>query len=387
VGLSLAVALGVGACGDGGDGGGGLTVVREDRPDLPLAGLTAAERGRFDVGDALFDREFRPSQGLGPVYIRAACSRCHVDDGRGPGAVERAIRVSGDGFTPLDDQGPFRAGPVLRPQFVAPATRGVTAPWSVPAEGVLRSARIGPAVFGRGWFEAVPDAVIEAGARAQAEGGVLRGRVNRDATGRVGRFGLKARVATLEDFAADAFRNDMGLTSRWQPTEVPNEDGLDDDARPGLDLDDDTVRETAFYVSALAIPRRAGLSAEGAMRFAEAGCAGCHTPTLATGPAAPFAGMANTVAPLYSDLLVHDMGVGLADGTREGLAGPRDWRTAPLMGLRFFRTFLHDGRARSVEEAIVMHRQEGSEANASVAAFEALSAEARAQLLGFVSRL
>lgn len=379
------LALAAPGCGDTADG---LTVRGEDPTNLPLAGLTDDEQARFDRGDVLFEQEFRPVQGLGPVYIRAACVRCHVDDARGPGAVERVVFVEADGFTPRADQSGFPFGPALRPQFVAPATQGVVSMLGPETPGVLRSVRVGPAVFGRGWMEAITDAAIEAGAAAQAQaGGVVRGRVARTSDGRIGRFGLKARVATLEDFSADAFRNDMGLTSPTQPTEPANPDGLTDDARPGLDLPQSAVDDVAFYVAALAIPRRTALSPTTAALFARVGCADCHTPALATGPRTRFAQMAATTAPVYSDMLLHDMGTALADGVPEGNAGPRDWRTAPLMGLRHFRSYLHDGRARTLDDAVTMHRGEGSEANPSVDAYLRLSATARAALLEFLGRL
>ena len=361
-------------------------VVREDPTDVPMRGLSPEEQSGFDRGDVLFARQYLPSQGLGPLFVRSSCESCHASDSRGPGFVERAIAVTNDGYTPATDQSLMPFGPVLRPYFVAPATRGLDAP-PQGTPGLLRSLRLGPAVFGRGWIEAVDDAELLRVADEQQRAGRVHGRVPRLADGRIGRFGLKSRVATLEEFAADAYRGDMGLTSPLQPTEAPNADGLTDDQLPGVDLDITAVRDVGAYLRALAMPRREGLDARGRALFERARCSDCHAPSLRTRADARPSPLASADAALYSDLLLHDMGASLADGSVEGAAGPRDWRTAPLMGLRFFRSFLHDGRARTLEEAIRMHRGDGSDANGSIDAFDALPASERAALLDHVGRL
>ncbi|MEZ4392740.1 MAG: di-heme oxidoredictase family protein [Polyangiales bacterium] len=372
-------------CGGEGAEGPALTIRGDDPSNLPLASLTEDERARFDRGDPVFARVFRESQGLGPLYIRASCASCHASDGRGPGAVERVIAVEADGFTPRDDQSAMPWGPVLRPFYVSPATRGVEAPEAL--EGALRSRRVGPAVFGRGWMEAVDPAELTRLAFEQARGGELRGRVPWLADGSLGRFGLKSRVATLEGFAADALRGDMGITSPALPDEVPNPDGLRDDARPGVDVGAELVRDLGGYLQGLAIPARRALNPLGRSVFERIGCAGCHAPSLATRADAPVRAMRGARAEVYSDLLLHDMGAALADGAVEGAAGPRDWRTAPLIGLRFFRAYLHDGRARTLDDATRMHRGEGSEANASVDRYAALTAPEREALVEFLRAL
>ncbi len=380
-----ALAFGLAGCSDG-DSSPTYVLRGDDRPGDPVAALTAAQREQFARGDALFEQVFREPQGLGPVYVRAACALCHEGDARGPGAVRRMAVVEADGVTPARDQSALRFGSVVREQFVAPATQGVT-----PPEGladVRVSQRTGPAVFGRGWIDAVDAREVERLAAEQASaGGPVRGVVPRLADGRLGRFGLKATVATLEDFAANAFQGDMGLTSPSRPDEVPNPDGLGDDARPGVDLTRAEVDDAAFYVRALALPPRTGLTARGAELFARVGCAVCHAPSLATRADFPLRAMAGARAEVFTDMLLHDMGDGLADGVAEGAAGPRHWRTAPLMGVRFLRAYLHDGRARTVEGAIRLHRGAGSEATPSVDAFEALSAADQTTLVDYVRRL
>jgi CxxC motif-containing protein (DUF1111 family) len=207
----------------------------------------------------------------------------------------------------------------------------------------------------------------------------------------IGRFGLKARVPTLDDFAADAFQGDMGITSPLRPTEFPNPDGLTDDEKPGIDVTYESVNSRAMYVRLLEIPRRVE-TAPGAALFEQVLCSACHVPSLHTSKTYPVPALADIDAKLYTDFLLHDMGDSLADGlpaspSVDGEASSRDWRTTPLIGLRFNRTLLHDGRAKTVEQAILGHRGEGSEANDSVDQYQALSAEDRSTLIDFVKAL
>ncbi|HEU4536681.1 MAG TPA: di-heme oxidoredictase family protein, partial [Polyangiaceae bacterium] len=204
----------------------------------------------------------------------------------------------------------------------------------------------------------------------------------------IGRFGLKARLGTLDDFSADAAQGDMGLTSPLRPVELSNPSGASD-RKPGADLSLETINKMANYIRMLGIPRRGPLPPRGAQLFAQVGCAGCHTPSLKTRADYPVAPIAGIDAPVYTDLLLHDMGDALADGLGpgEGDAGPREWRTTPLIGLRFDRTLMHDGRAATVEEAVIAHEGPGSQANVSVARWRALPAADRAVLLAFVEAL
>lgn len=381
----------------------GLTVVGDDPSDAPLAGLDAAWATRFDEGDAAFDEPFRESQGLGPLYIRHACSSCHQADSRGPGVVRRMALVDAAG-APLEDQSALAFGPVVRPQLAAGATTAILPPEDRP---VWVASRLPPAVFGRGYLEAIDAAEIERVAADQAatDDGV-RGRIHRVAwqseaiddaggfhdfgpgsAGLIGRFGLKARIATLDEFAADAYQGDMGITSPLRPAELPNPDGMTDDAAPGVDVDVATVRLAADYVRLLAIPARAAPPAGAPELFAAIGCATCHVPSMRTRADYPIPQLAGVDAPVYTDLLLHDMGPDLADATGDLDASPREWRTAPLIGLRHQPAFLHDGRALTVEDAIVMHGGDGSEAQGSVDAFQALSGDARRRLLDFVNGL
>ena len=375
-----------------------------DRTGAPLAGLPARLRAQFDRGDGLFERTQRDADGLGPLYVRAACADCHRDDARGPGLVEKISITEPDGVTAAPDQSELAFGHSVRPYVTAGASTPVLAP---PGDArVKTSRRLGPPVIGRGYMEAVLDSEIERQEREQAtrtDG--IHGRVHRvtytsvenpgsspmfakgDA-GLIGRFGLKARVATLDDFTADAFQGDMGITSPMRPVELPNPDGLTDDDKPGVDTTLDDVNDIAGYMRLLAIPRRpVPADPLGATAFAVAKCAVCHAPSLRTRGDYPIAELADRDAPVFTDFLLHDLGSALADGLDEGEASSREWRTAPLVGLRFNRVLLHDGRARTLSEAILAHDGEGSEARASIALFRGLSAAEQAALLAYVGAL
>ena len=325
-------------------------LIADDPSDAPLAELDAEQTRRFALGDAAFELVFREAQGLGPRFIRRSCTGCHAEDARGPGMVHR-----------LAD------GTLLRPR----STEGV--PDLIPHD---TQRRFGPPVFGRGYVEAVSDSELERVAEIQAPHPHVSGRVPRLDDGSVGRFGLKARLATLEQFVADAYLNDMGITSPHRP----HEEG--EDAKPGVDLDDDVVEQVADYVRMLAIPRREDV--EGAELFERAGCATCHVPTLKTRRDYPVRQLAGIDAPIYSDLLLHDMGAELADGIAEGAATGTEWRTAPLIGLRHMSAYLHDGRAETVRDAIRLH---GGEAEFVHERLRELGTASENQLIRFVESL
>jgi CxxC motif-containing protein (DUF1111 family) len=366
--------------------------------DVPIDGLSAADVASFQDGDALFDLPFRPIDGLGPLYVRTSCGACHDKGSRGPGLVQKMAVVADDGVTAAANQSELAFGHTIKEGLTAGATTPITA----PADPHIKlSVRLGPAVLGRGYLEAVADSELE---RVEAEQGArtdgIHGRIarvifvsqpNPDPTFEhyqmgdpvIGRFGVKARQPTLDDFTADALQGDMGLTTPMRPAEAPNPDGLTDDMHPGVDLPQDHIDRIAFYVRRTAIPRR-DLPDGGAELFAQTGCATCHAPTMHTRADYPIQQLADIDAPIYTDLLLHDMGPALADGMTDGNATSVEWRTAPLIGLRFARSYLHDGRAQSVEDAITAH---AGQATASAAAFAQLSPADHQLLLDFVNAL
>jgi CxxC motif-containing protein (DUF1111 family) len=375
--------------------------------DVPIDGLPHAEVVAFQDGDDLFGLPFRAVDGLGPLFIRTSCGACHEEGARGPGLVEKLALVEADGVTPLADQSALAYGHTVREGLAAGATTGIIAPPGAPPDApagamVKVTLRLGPAVLGRGYLEAVDDAEIlrvEAEQAARTDG--IHGVAARTTFASVpnpdtsfsayhegdpviGRFGLKARIATIDDFTADAYQGDMGMTTPMRPVELANPDGLLDDQRPGVDLDLAHVDRVAFYIRRIAIPRRVGLTAQGAALFEQTACAACHVPTLKTRASYPIAKLAGIDAPIYTDLLLHDMGAALADGMTDGGATSQQWRTAPLIGLRFARNYLHDGRAHSVAEAVAAH---DGEAHGAAVAFQALAPDDQHTLIQFIEAL
>jgi CxxC motif-containing protein (DUF1111 family) len=368
--------------------------------DVPINGTPGELVRTFDQGDTLFDLPFRAVDGLGPLYIRTSCGACHESGARGPGLVQKMSVVEADGVTASPDQSLLTFGHTVRRGLTA----GATTPLVPPDDASVKvSTRVGPPVFGRGYIEAVAPSEIErveAEQAARADG--IHGRINRvvyssqenpDTTfaayrpgdaDLIGRFGVKARIATVDDFVADAFQGDMGLTTPMRPSELPNPEGLLDDERTGVDLDVDHVNQIADYLRLIAIPPRVGMTKAGAKLFADSQCGVCHVPSMKTRDDYPLAVLAGIDANIYSDLLLHDMGDGLADGMVDGQAGSRDWRTPTLIGVRFDKTFLHDGRTTTVEDAILAHDGEGAPARE---AFSALSSSDRQSLLDFVEAL
>ena len=368
-----------------------------ERFDQPLVGLENGELGQFQRGQTQFRKSFTINEGLGPIFNNVSCASCHSGDGRGrPENI--LVRFSRGADIDLGE-----GGPQLQERAIPGAE-----PEQLPV-GVDVSHRMPPAVFGVGLIEAIPEAAILANEDpndANADG--ISGRANMvtppsfvpdteiggGASAHVGRFGRKAQVTSLLQQTVDAYHQDMGITSPYRSSE--NINPLASHVVPGLDgapdpeVGEGEVNDVMQYMRMLAppapgdpTPRRL----QGEALFATAKCSACHIPTLHTGPH-EIETLANRDVTLYSDLLLHDLGDGLADNRPDGNADGKEWRTAPLWGLRIAREFLngslfllHDGRARSVEEAIRLH---GGEAAAARDAFAAMTDDERAALLDFV---
>lgn len=364
--------------------------------DAPLAGLTREELASFARGDEEFGRRFSPSEGLGPIFNNAACISCHSGDGRGN--LDNALQRIG---SPADDFLSALGGPQIQDKAIAGAVAEL-----LPS-GHAVSTRLPPPVFGVGLIEAIADETLVALSDPDdADGDGISGRPNwvtpasfvpeNEFGGRprVGRFGRKAQVASLLQQTVEAYHQDMGLTSDFLPEENRNPRASPAAEAADLVADPELPRSTVVavtnYLRMLAPSRPGALTErreEGRVLFTTTRCSQCHVPVLRTGPSA-IAPLANRDVELFSDLLLHDMGPGLADDRPDGSASGREWRTTPLWGLRLMRTFLdgdafllHDGRARSIEEAILLH---GGEAQASRDAFATLSPAQRAALLDFV---
>jgi CxxC motif-containing protein (DUF1111 family) len=370
--------------------------------DGPLSGLTAAELAVFALGDAQFERRFSPAAGLGPLFNNVSCAGCHSGDGRGRAEPEFFNVVMRLNLAALPAGYEFDSPEIQRRAL--PGAEPEVAP-----VGALISRRLPPPVFGLGLIEAIPvDRILAHADSADADRDGISGRPHwvtpapwvpptEPGSGRlprVGRFTRTARVSTIFEQVTDAYHKDMGITSEFLAFESVNRMArtptLAFDRTPDPEVTAEQIQQVVFYVRTLAPPEPGEMTAqrrEGESLFGEIGCASCHVAELRTGPH-PISALADQPVRLYSDLLLHDMGDGLSDGVPEANAAAREWRTTPLWGLRVMREFLngdafllHDGRARTVEAAILLH---GGEAQRARDAFARLSPAARGALLDFV---
>ncbi len=398
----------------------------------PLPGLTKEERARFFVGNSYFNQNWigapgsvASRDGLGPLFNARSCSGCHFKDGRGrapePGEPMRSmlVRVSLPGQRPhpsYGDQlqndavdGAWPEAEVSVRYRELPGSFADGEPYSLRAPTITitqeaygplgpalqTSARVAPALIGLGLLEAVPEAQLRALADPDdRDHDGISGRPN-DEAGAMGRFGWKAEQPSVLAQTAGAFLGDMGLTSRLfraenqqpaQAIELPS--GGDPE------LSDAILDSVVLYARTLAVPRRRHPAAAEVQRgealFSEAGCAGCHVSTLTTDPmAVPGELAARTIHP-YSDLLLHDLGDGLSDERPVHQAEGREWRTPPLWGIGLVErvnghsTFLHDGRARNLSEAVLWH---GGEAAKASQAYQRMGRQDRLALLAFLESL
>ncbi len=360
-----------------------------DGVGLPLPLSNAQERRLFRQGQVMFQTVFTPATGLGPLFNQTSCAGCHEDPvvgGVGDELEVHATAYQGGVCNDLSTEG----GPVIQDSVTLAlhAALGIDrAP--MPPDTTATARRTTPAVFGLGLLDAVPDSAILALADPDDRNGDgISGRPNRSADGRLGRFGRKAFVPTLREFTALAFRNEMGVTNPAVPGEEtvggnPMPPGVDPTTDP--EITQHALDATEAFMRLLAPPRPQTLSlaqTRGRQIFSSIGCVACHVPALQTG-FNPVKALSNKLAPAYTDLLLHDMGSNLADICL-GLAEPSEFRTEPLMGMRFKSVYLHDGRAPTIEAAIELH---GGEATAARDRFVRLSLPQRAVLVRFLKGL
>jgi CxxC motif-containing protein (DUF1111 family) len=359
------------------------------QPGDPLPGLTKAQRALFDEGRQAFNREFEPATGLGPLFNAPSCGECHEDPvagGVGDEIERHATRLRPDGVC---DALADRGGPVIQ-AHVTPALRDALGidEEPVPPGATATGLRTTPPLFGLGLLDAVPDPEILAYADPDdRDGDGVSGRPNRFTDGRIGRFGRKAFVPTLREFNEGAFLFEQGITTPGAPQEetiagVPLPPGVDPVADP--EIDRHTLEAVDAFVRLLAPPapaRRSLTIRRGERAFRSIGCATCHVPTLRVVLSAGAPVRRHVEA--WTDLLLHDMGPDLADICL-GLATPSEFRTAPLMGLRLRTSFLHDGRAKTIEEAVRLHGGEGTGARSK---FDPLNAREKKAILQFLKSL
>jgi CxxC motif-containing protein (DUF1111 family) len=407
----------------------------------PLPGLTSAELEAFKVTRATFQEVENVADGLGPRFNLDSCSGCHAHPAVGGSSpsinpqIAVATKAGATNSVPffISANGPVRE---VRFKFKDDGTRdgGVhnlytiagrsDAPGCALAQPDFKREadrnniifRIPTPVFGAGLIEEIPDAAILANLQtavpSRAAMGV-GGKPNRQGPGRantsnndgsITRFGWKAQNKSLLIFAGEAYNVEQGVTNELFQTErdetrsclfngTPEDHTKFGASTPIHALSD--VTKFAIFMRFLAPPAPAPAtpsSVRGRNVFMEIGCALCHTPSMTTGRSS-IAALSEKPVGLYSDLLLHRMGPGLADEIIQGLAGPDEFRTTPLWGLGQRIFFLHDGRTTDLIEAIEAHASKGnkqyppSEANAVVARYRALESDKKQDLLNFLRSL
>ncbi len=415
---------------------------------LPAPQASVTNRRAFFVGNSLFTNSWVTApasatghDGLGPTFNAVSCASCHTKDGRGgvPGGENEAardllFRVSvrgvgahgeplpdpqyGDQIQPSailgvepeaqvfvkyrEEEGFYGDGEAYSLRYPIYEVRDLA--FGPLADGVMISPRLAPQLVGLGLLEAIEDkAILRYEDPDDVDGDGISGRANwvwsvRRGQVEMGRFGWKANQPDLEQQNAGAFLGDMGITSPLFPQEnCPKSQPACGAAATGDDvpqIDEKSLKFVTLYTRLLSVPARRGWdeqhTRQGQALFERAGCGGCHVANHQTGYFADLEELwGQTIWP-YTDLLLHDMGEHLADGRPDYLADGREWRTPPLWGLGLLEAvnghlfLMHDGRARSFEEAILWH---GGEGEAAKQAFVAMTAQERANLVTFLKSL
>ncbi|HEX6837619.1 MAG TPA: di-heme oxidoredictase family protein, partial [Polyangia bacterium] len=407
----------------------------------PARNLSQAHRGPFQLGDGIFNRNWAPApatpqgnDGLGPTFNALSCSGCHPNNGRGAPPVTSdepflalLLRLSVPGSDPHGGPNPDPAyGDQLETQAIlgvpAEGTPHVTyteqpgsygdgeayslrAPsYSVDglafgafAAGEMFSPRVAPELVGVGLLQAIPEDTVRQLA-AQSGGHVNEVWDTAAATTVLGRFGWKANQPTVEQQTYGAFRGDIGITSSLYPTKnCPPPQTACAAAPPSMSQPNlGTLEGQAMVVHgmALAVPAARDVTAPAFVRgealFTQAGCATCHVPKIVTGTLDGYPALSSQTIRPFTDLALHDMGPGLADGRPDYLATGSEWRTPPLWGLGLLpavndhQMLLHDGRARGFAEAILWH---GGQAEAAKEAFRTMAKADRDALVTFLQSL
>jgi CxxC motif-containing protein (DUF1111 family) len=409
---------------------GGDTTVFDDSKNAfgsPAKNASEEHRDRFVVGNSFFKQNWvtapastEARDGLGPLFNARSCSSCHLNDGRGRppepgedliGLLFRftnsptyggqlqpygVLDVPGEGVPQIAYEpvpGAYADGnfELLHPSY---GFEGLT--YGPLEAGTLISPRVAPQIIGLGLLEAVPEATLVALADPDdVDGDGISGRVSY-LDGAVGRFGWKANQPDVRQQTAGAFLGDMGITSSLHETNDCTAVELECAAAlngGAPEIEEPRLADVVLYTRILAVPARRDLDDAQVLRgedlFDSLGCASCHTKELKTA-ASDLPELANQTIRPFTDLLLHDMGPELADNRPDNDASGVEWRTPPLWGIGLIHTvnghtrFLHDGRARNVEEAVLFH---GGEANAAKEAFVAASASDREALLRFLGSL
>jgi CxxC motif-containing protein (DUF1111 family) len=362
--------------------------------DGPINGLNEGENRVFLRGDIAFNDEiFTPATGLGPIFVATSCGSCHPGDGKGHPftTLTRFGQVDGSGNQYLN-----RGGPQLQHRAIPGFT-----PEQIPA-GATFTKILPPANTGLGFLDFVNDAdIMERADPTDVDADGISGVPNwielkSYVTARpgsitnfgkyIGRFGKKASTYDLLQQTAQAYNEDIGITSTFES--IDTHTGTVHDP----EISNQTIHDVVVYLQTLKAPQPRDMEAvlDGKILFEDIGCEKCHRAEWQTGTT-PIAALSNKTFYPYTDLLLHDMGPGLDDGYTEGSAATSEWRTPALWGLGLSKNsqggqyfLLHDGRARSIEEAIQLH---GGEGQSSREAFQNLSDSDKRKLIQFLESL
>lgn len=384
----------------------------------PRDGLTQQQLQTFTQVQATFQEVDDVPGGLGPGYNSRSCAACHAAPGIGgssPAVNPQIEDATAGGALNLVPSFITINGPVREARFVknanGTADGGVHDLYSIAGRGDAGGCnlqqpafqqqldsgnvvfRIPTPTFGAGFLEEISDGNIAAQAVLTPAKKLLgvAGRTNNSGnTGNVTRFGWKGQNPSLAVFAGEAYNVEQGVTNDNFPEERnlgPTVTGCVNATPEDTDAD---VAQFATFMKMLKPPQPVALTdsaVRGQILFSAVGCATCHNPTLRTGAKSSTTGEVNAAFSPYSDLLIHHMGTGLADGVGQGSAGADEFRTAPLWGVGQRGFFLHDGRCRDLLCAIQQHASKGSEARVSEAIFENLSEQQKQHLVDFLRSL
>ena len=430
---------------------GGSTTVFQEGPNsfgMPLANISRINRRAHVVGNSFFNKNWviapastTARDGLGPLFNARSCSGCHVRDGRGA-PPEKGHVMTGLlfrlGIPGRDDHRGNLPDPTFGRQLAVRSIPGVepegdvliarktiqatmkdgskyelqnpfytlipNKAYGLPDPQLMMSPRIAPSMVGMGLLEAVSEEeILSRSDPDDLDKDGISGRPNRVwnpelKMRQIGRFGWKANQPDLRQQTAEAFHEDIGITSSIHSSESytkPEANLLAKIPNGGTpEIDEHILGRVVTYLQTLAPPAQRNYSkkkvAEGKILFHEIGCTSCHVPKMKTDEFAAIPELRNQVIHPYTDLLLHDMGKQLADNLPDFEATGSEWRTPPLWGIGLTRIvnghtrFLHDGRARNLEEAILWHGGEGLNSKQS---YTSLPADQRKKLLSFLNSL
>lgn len=428
-------------------GAGSVKVQNQDAFSLPAKNASRAHRRSFVVGNALFKENWvstpssvKSRQGLGPIFNAQSCSTCHFKDGRGqpptnstesfssmlirwsiPGEDEHGgpkpipnygdqlnhraivgVRAEGDAKVRFEEiHGKYPDGTEFT--LHKPIYTFENLAFGALPENVMVSPRVAPQVIGLGLLEAIDERTLLSFADPHDQNGDgVTGRANwvwdiAQKKKRIGRFGWKANQPSLAQQNAGAFLGDMGITTKHFPLQncaSQADDCLKAPSTKHSEADEKDMRHMNTYTKLLAVPVRRDVNhpqvRAGEKLFRMAKCQSCHIEQMRTGVDPEFPENSNQTIRPFTDLLLHDMGESLADNRPDFEATATEWRTPPLWGIGLFKTvnghtrYLHDGRARNLEEAVLWH---GGEAETSKQIFMSMSKDDRISLIKFLESL